>query len=147
MLFAGFLWEVVIFCEALCSLLGSSIHADSPGKNIGVGCHPSSMGSPQPRDRTQASHIAGGFFTSWATGKPWGTSRGLLFLQVISAFIYLKSICLELCPYLPYQILKTTLLLLCQGQVKTQVTVRGKWSDRLHFQCVLWPGNWISVST
>ena len=28
---------------------------------------PLSRGSPQLRDRTQVSHIAGGFFTSWAT--------------------------------------------------------------------------------
>ena len=28
---------------------------------------PFSRGSFQPRDPTQASHIAGGFFTSWAT--------------------------------------------------------------------------------
>ena len=28
---------------------------------------PSSRGSSQPRDRTQASRIAGGFFTVWAT--------------------------------------------------------------------------------
>ena len=27
---------------------------------------PSSRGSSQPRDRTQASHVAGGFFTTWA---------------------------------------------------------------------------------
>ena len=26
-----------------------------------------SSGSSQPRDRIQVSHIAGGFFTSWAT--------------------------------------------------------------------------------
>ena len=29
-----------------------------------------SRGSSQPRDWIQASCIAGGFFTSWATGKP-----------------------------------------------------------------------------
>ena len=28
---------------------------------------PFSRGSSQPRDRTQVSHIAGGFFTCWAT--------------------------------------------------------------------------------
>ena len=28
---------------------------------------PFSRGSSQPRDRTQVSRIAGGFFTSWAT--------------------------------------------------------------------------------
>ena len=27
---------------------------------------PFSRGSPQPRDRTQVSHIASGFFTNWA---------------------------------------------------------------------------------
>ena len=31
---------------------------------------PLSRGSSQPRDRTQVFHIAGGFFTSWATRKP-----------------------------------------------------------------------------
>ena len=31
---------------------------------------PFSWGSSQSRDRTQVSHIAGGFFTSWAQGKP-----------------------------------------------------------------------------
>ena len=30
---------------------------------------PSSRGSSQPRDRTQVSHIAGGFFTIWATSE------------------------------------------------------------------------------
>ena len=32
---------------------------------------PFSRGSSQPRDWTQVSHIVGGFFTSWATGKPF----------------------------------------------------------------------------
>ena len=33
---------------------------------------PSSRGSPQPRDRTQVSCIAGGFFTIWATREALG---------------------------------------------------------------------------
>ena len=41
---------------------------------------PSSRGSSQPRDRTQVSLIAGGFFTSWATGKPKNTGVGGLSL-------------------------------------------------------------------
>ena len=32
---------------------------------------PFSRGSSQPRDQTQVSHIAGGFFTSWATREAW----------------------------------------------------------------------------
>ena len=31
---------------------------------------PSSRGSSQPRDQTQVSHIAGGFFTIWPPGEP-----------------------------------------------------------------------------
>ena len=31
---------------------------------------PCPQGSSQPRDRTQVSHIAGGFFTSWDQGSP-----------------------------------------------------------------------------
>ena len=41
---------------------------------------PFSKGSPQPRDWTQVSRIAGGFFTSWATGKPKNTKVGSLSL-------------------------------------------------------------------
>ena len=46
---------------------------NSPGQTTGVGilsewvAFPFSSGSSQPRDRTQVSCIAGGFFTSWAT--------------------------------------------------------------------------------
>ena len=43
---------------------------------------PFSRGSSQPRDRTQVSHIAGRFFTSWATGKPKNTGVG----QSVSQF-------------------------------------------------------------
>ena len=35
-------------------------------------------GSSQPRDQTQVSHVAGRFFTSWATGKPENTGVGSL---------------------------------------------------------------------
>ena len=50
-----------------CSPPGSFIHKDSPGKYPGVGPMPSSKGSSQTRDWTQVSHIAGRFFTVWAT--------------------------------------------------------------------------------
>ena len=33
---------------------------------------PFSRGSPQPRDQTQVSHTAGGFFTSWTTREAIG---------------------------------------------------------------------------
>ena len=39
-----------------------------------------SRGSSQPRDRTQVSRIAGGFFTSWAPRKPKNAGVGSLSL-------------------------------------------------------------------
>ena len=67
-------------CPALCDPMdcsppGSSVHGDSPGKYTGVSCHALLHGYSQPRDRTQVSHIAGGFFTIWAM---------LLFLKMSS---------------------------------------------------------------
>ena len=53
--------KLIQSCLTLCdpkdhSLPGSSVHGDSPGKNTGVGCMPSSRGSSQPRD--QSPHIS-----------------------------------------------------------------------------------------
>ena len=45
---------------------GSSVHGDSPGKNTGGGCQVLPQEIFQPRDQTQVSCIAGGFFTIWA---------------------------------------------------------------------------------
>ena len=64
---------VVQSCPTLCnpmdcSLPGSSVHRDSPGKNTGVGCH-ATRGSSQPRYQIQVTHIAGGVFTVWANRK------------------------------------------------------------------------------
>ena len=41
---------------------------------------PFSRGSSQPRDQTQVSHIAGGFFTIWATREAQDTGLGSLSL-------------------------------------------------------------------
>ena len=70
------LYAVLFLVVQLCPILydpmdysppGSFVHGDSPGKTIGVDCHALLQGISQPRDRTQVSCIAGGFFTIWAT--------------------------------------------------------------------------------
>ena len=63
----------------------SYVHGDSPDKNTeGVALlrgsskprgSPSSRGSSQPRDRSQVFHIAGGFFTIWATREEGGSLK------------------------------------------------------------------------
>ena len=52
---------------------------NSPGQNTRV-AFPFSRVPSQPRDQTQVSHNAGGFFTSWATGKPKNTGVSSLSL-------------------------------------------------------------------
>ena len=57
-------------CPTLCDPMDpAKVHCpwDSPGKNTGVGCHALLQGIFQPRDQTQLSYTAGGFFTIWAT--------------------------------------------------------------------------------
>ena len=55
-------------CPTLCDFMdysppGSSIHGDSPGKYTEWVAMPSSRGSSQPRDQTEVSRTAGGFFS------------------------------------------------------------------------------------
>ena len=69
---------------------GSSVHGDSPGKNNEVGCHASPPGeSSQPRDQTQVSSIADGFFTSWATRE---AQRILLEIKISLSYIFAKTL-------------------------------------------------------
>ena len=66
-----------IFCDPMdCSSPGSSLHGDSPGKNTGVGCNALLQGIFHPRDRTQVSCIAGGFFTNWTIREAQEYSTG-----------------------------------------------------------------------
>ena len=50
-----------------CSLPGSSAHWILQARILQWVAIPFSSGSSQPKDRTQVSHIAGGFFVVWAT--------------------------------------------------------------------------------
>ena len=57
-----------------------TVHGILQARILEWAAFPFSRGSSQPRDRTQVSHIAGGFVTSWATGKPKNTGVGSLSL-------------------------------------------------------------------
>jgi len=63
---------VAQLCSTLCEPMdysppGSSVHEDSPGKNIGVGRPAFFQGIFPTQGSNQVSRIAGKFFTSWAT--------------------------------------------------------------------------------
>ena len=66
------------FCDSMdCSSPGSSVHGIVQARILEWVAISSSRGSSRPRDQTQVSCIAGGFFTIWATRgaliKPWNT--------------------------------------------------------------------------
>ena len=54
-------------CPTLCKPMDYTVHGIVQARILKWVAFPFPRGSPQPRDRTQVSHIAGGFFTSWAT--------------------------------------------------------------------------------
>ena len=58
--------KVAQSCLTLCDPVDCSPW-NSPGQNTGVGNLFFPQGIFQPRDQTQVTHTAGGFFTSWAT--------------------------------------------------------------------------------
>ena len=57
-----------MLCDPMgCSPPGSSVHADSPGKNTGVRCHALLQGIFPIQGSNRVSWIVGEFFTNWAT--------------------------------------------------------------------------------
>ena len=59
--------KVTQSCPTLWDPQGLSSHGTLQARRLKWVAFPFSRGSSQPRDRTQVSCIAGGFFTSWAT--------------------------------------------------------------------------------
>ena len=90
---------------------------NSPGQNTGWGSLPLLQEASQRRDQIQVSHIAVGFFTSWATrGAPLGLCSLLIPDLMVNGFwnkmVFLKCLenCLLWCPGL-----KQDLCLTCLG--------------------------------
>ena len=59
--------KVTQSCPALCDPKDYTVCGILQARILEWMAFPFSSGSAQPRDRTQVSCIAGGFFTSWAT--------------------------------------------------------------------------------
>ena len=53
-------------CLTLCDPMNYTVHGILQARILEWVAAPFSRESSQPRDRTQVSHIAGGFFTFWA---------------------------------------------------------------------------------
>ena len=65
---------------SICDPMDYTVHGILQARILEGVAFPFPRGASQPRDRTQVSCIAGGFFTNWATGKPKNTGVGSLSL-------------------------------------------------------------------
>ena len=72
--------KVTQWCLALCDPMDYTVYGILQARILELVALPFCRGSSQPRDRTQVSHIAGEFFTSWATRKAKNTGVGSLSL-------------------------------------------------------------------
>ena len=59
--------KVAQSCPTLCDPMDYTVHGILQARILEWVAFPFFRGSSQPRDPSQVSHIAGGFFTSWAT--------------------------------------------------------------------------------
>ena len=59
--------KVTQSCPTLCDPVDYTVHGILQARILEWVSFPFSRGSSQPKDQTQVSHIAGGFFMSWAT--------------------------------------------------------------------------------
>ena len=64
--------NIAQLCPTLCDPMDYTIHGILQGRILEWVAIPFPGGSSQPRDWTQVSHIAGRFFTSWATREAQG---------------------------------------------------------------------------
>ena len=84
-------WNSLKSCLTLCKPMDCRVHGILQGRILEWVDFPFSRESSQPRDRTRVSHIAGGFFTSWATGKPKNAGVGSLSLFLIQESNWLRN--------------------------------------------------------
>ena len=68
--------KVAQSCLTLCDPRYYTVHGILQARILEWVAFPFSRGSSQPKDQTQVSHIAGRFFTNWATREPKNTGVG-----------------------------------------------------------------------
>ena len=93
--------KVSQLCSTLCDPMDSTVHGILQARILEWVAFPFSGGSSQLRDWTQVSHIAGRFFTSWATREAHFSLIEIQFMyQTIHPFKVSKSVvlvCSKIC--------------------------------------------------
>ena len=81
--------KVTQSCLTLCDLMDYTVHGILQARILEWVAFPFFRGSSKPRDRTQVSSIADGFFTSWATRE---AQRILLEIKISLSYIFAKTL-------------------------------------------------------
>ena len=79
--------KVTQSCLTLCDLMAYTVHGILQARILEWVAFSFSRGSSQPRDRTQVSHIAGRFFTSWATREAPHTFIAVILIHQLRAYM------------------------------------------------------------
>ena len=76
--------KVTQLCPTLCDPMDYTVYGFLQARILEWAAVPFSKGSSQPRDWTQVSHIAGRFFTNWATREAQDVDKKESILEVLS---------------------------------------------------------------
>ena len=75
-------WKSLSHVQLFVTPLDYPVHGILQARILEWVAVPFSRGSSQPRDRTQVSHIAGGFFISWATREALNVNTSYLKINI-----------------------------------------------------------------
>ena len=142
----AYLWVVKVkvtqSCLPLCDPMDYTVHGILQARTLEWVTFPFSRGSFQPRDRTHVSHIAGRFFTSWATREaPMGKTTLISFLKTEKKNTVLKDFQMELHGLCQYSRLCQTVLSGDSSLIWTPSFAPGLFlfdSVLFSLECTLW---------
>ena len=130
-------------CDPMdCNPPGSSVHGILQARTLEWVAMPSSRGSSQPKNWTQISHIAGGFFTIWATREALVSMYIILSLYVclyISCEVEVAQSCPTLCNPMDYSLPGSSVHGILQARVLEWVAISFSRGSSL-------PRDWTRVS-
>ena len=103
---SGWFWKVRVkvaqSCPTLCYPMDYTVHGILQARILEWVAFPFTRRSSQPRDRTQVSHIAGGFFTSWVTREATseaGSEGGFIMVFVRACVCVCVCVCMQVHMY------------------------------------------------
>ena len=146
--------KVAQSCPSLCDPMNCTVHGILQARIPEWVAFPLSRGSSQPRDQTQVSHIAGGFFTSWATREALG-AQSLSFSWVHTIMLPSDDVYVSVCYSLVWAARLQTHWeqgcdhFVCSSPALIQLSAPGRHSGGPSPVCRWWPGlrnGWVLTS-